>query len=123
MRIKQILAFLGAAAVSTAVLAAPAPVSVSADGNTVTVHGDASPVFHLTPGQAQDTNGAFKLDDGRVLRLTSHDRKVFMEVDGKREELLPLSRTEFVAARSGDRVALDEDAFAGTVTLTQSRSK
>jgi antitoxin (DNA-binding transcriptional repressor) of toxin-antitoxin stability system len=121
MRIKQILAFLGAAAVSTAVLAAP--VSVSADGNTVTVHGDTSPVYRLTPGQAQDTNGAFKLEDGRVLRLTNHDRKVFMEVDGKREELLPLSRTEFVAARSGDRVALDEEAFAGKVTLTQSHSK
>ena len=123
MHIKQILAFLGAAAVSTAVLAAPAPVSVSADGNTVTVRGDASPVYRLTPAQAQDTNGAFKLQDGRVLRLTSRDRKVYMEVDGKREELLPLSRTAFVAARSGDRVELEEDSFADTVTLTQSRSK
>ncbi|CAH0267401.1 hypothetical protein SRABI118_03390 [Massilia sp. Bi118] len=124
MRIKQVLAFIGAAAVSTLALAEPAaPVSVSADGSTVFVQGDPSPVFRLSPGQAEDTNGSFKLDDGRVLRLTSHQNKVFMEVDGKREQLLPLSRTEFVAKKTGARVELDEEAFAGKVTLTQLRAK
>jgi hypothetical protein len=123
MRIKQVLAFIGAAAVSTLALAEPAPVAVSADGNTVFVQGDPSPVFRLTPGQAEDTCGAFKLDDGRVLRLTSHQNKVFMEVDGKREQLLPLSRTEFVAKKSGARVELDEEAFAGKVKLTQLQGK
>jgi hypothetical protein len=44
-----------------------------------------------------------------------------MEVDGKREELLPVSRTEFVARDSGAQVALDGEAFAGTVRLTQFR--
>jgi ABC-type oligopeptide transport system substrate-binding subunit len=120
MRIKQVLAFLGAVAVSSLALAEPAaPVSVSADGSTVTVYGDASPVFRLKPGQAEDVTGAFRLEDGRVLRLTSYQNKVFMEVDGKRERLLPLSRTEFVASKSGARVALDEEAFAGNVKLTQ----
>ncbi|MGB9110667.1 MAG: hypothetical protein WCC39_18420 [Telluria sp.] len=123
MRIKQVLAFLGAAAVSSAVFAAPAPVSLSADGNTVTVHGDASPVHRLSPAQAEDTNGSFRLQDGRVLRLTSRYTKVYMEVDGKREELLPLSATEFVAAQSGDRVALDKADYAANVKLTQLRSK
>ena len=123
MRIQQVLAFFGAAAVSTAVLAAPAPVSVSADGSAVTVRGDTSRVIHLSPGQAADTNGSYRLADGRILRLTSRETKVFMEVDGKREELLPLSRTEFVAAESGARVALDESAFADEVTLTQFRRK
>jgi ABC-type Fe3+-hydroxamate transport system substrate-binding protein len=122
MRIKQVLAFLGAAAVSSAVLAAPAA-SVSADGNTVTVHGHSSRVVRLTPGQAEDAAGAFRLEDGRVLTLTSQRSKVFMEVDGKREQLLPLSRTEFVAANSGARVVLDEEAFAGKVHLTQFRNQ
>jgi hypothetical protein len=122
MRIQQVLAFLGAAAVSTLALAEPAlPVAVSADGGTVVVRGDASRVIHLTPGQAQGTNGSFRLDDGRTLRLTSRNSKVFMEVDGKREELLPVSPTEFVARDSGAQVALDEEAFAGTVRLTQFR--
>ena len=121
MRIQQVLAFLGAAAVSTLALAEPAlPAAASADG-TVVVRGDASRVIHLTPGQAQGTNGSFRLDDGRTLRLTSRYNKVFMEVDGKREELLPVSRTQFVARDSGAQVALDEEAFAGTVRLTQFR--
>ncbi|MGJ7914747.1 hypothetical protein ACI48D_04600 [Massilia sp. LXY-6] len=122
MRIKQVLAFLGAATVSTLALAEPAlPVAVSSDGNTVIVQGAASRMFHLTPGQAQDTNGVYKLEDGRQLKLTSHNSKVFMEVDGRREELLPLSRTDFVARDSGARVALDEEAFATNIQLTQFR--
>jgi hypothetical protein len=123
MRIKQVLAFLGAAAVSTAVFAAPAPVSVSDDGNIVTVHGDSSPLIRLTPGQAEDVTGSFRLQDGRVLRLTHQTNKVFMDVGGQREELLPLSRTEFVARKSGARVVLDNEAFAQNVSLTQFVSK
>jgi hypothetical protein len=120
MRIKQVLAFIGAAAVSTLALAEPAaPVSVSADGNTVFVQGDPSPVFRLSPGQAEDIGGSFRLDDGRMLRLTHHQNKVFMEMSGKREQLLPLSPTEFVAAKTGARVELDEEAFASKVTLTE----
>jgi hypothetical protein len=123
MRIKQVLAFLGAAAVSTAVFAAPAPVSLSGDGHTVTVHGDSSPVIRLTPGQAEEVAGSFRLQDGRVLRLTSQSNRVYMEVDGKREELLPVSRTEFVARQSGARVALDDESYAENVQLTQFLSK
>ena len=121
MRIKQVLAFIGAAAVSTLALAEPAPVAVSADGNTVTVYGNTSRLIHLTPGQAADATGSFKLKDGRMLRLTSRDSKMFMEVDGKREQLLPLSRTEFVAKNSGARVEIDEEAFPDNVQLTQYR--
>jgi hypothetical protein len=124
MRIKQVLAFIGAAAISTAAVstsafAAPAPVSVSEDGNIVTVHGNSSPVVRLTPGEAEDVAGAFKLQDGRVLRLTHQTNKVYMDVGGKREELLPLSRTEFVARKSGARVVLDNEVFAQKVSLTQ----
>jgi hypothetical protein len=87
----------------------------------VTAHGQSSQVVRLTSDQANDAAGAFMLQDGRRLTLTSERNKVFMEVDGKREELLPLSRTEFVAADSGSRVVLDEAPFAGNVRLTQFR--
>jgi hypothetical protein len=112
MRIKQVLAFLGAAAVSSLALA---------DSNTVVVQGKASPLVHLTTQQAQDATGSFRLDDGRTLRLTSHNNKVFMEVDGKREELLPVSQTRFVARGSGAELALDDLTFPQKVELTQYR--
>jgi hypothetical protein len=122
MRIKQILAFFGAAAVSTLALAGPAlPVDVSADGNTVFVQGNASPLVYLTPHEAEDATGSFKLDDGRTLRLTNHSNKLFMEVDGKREQLLPVSKTRFVARDSGAELALDELTFPQAVALTQFR--
>jgi hypothetical protein len=122
MRIKQVLAFLGAAAVSSLALAEPAaPVSVSADGNTVFVQGDASPLVRLSPGQAEDLQGSFRLDDGRMLKLSNHNSKVYMEVDGKREQLLPLSRTEFVASKSGARLKLDQPSFADEIHLVQFR--
>jgi hypothetical protein len=119
MRIKQILAFLGAAAVSTMALAEPAPVSVSTDGSSVTVHGDTSPVVRLTAAQADEVSGAFRLTDGRVLKLSNQNERVYMEVNGKREQLLPLSRTDFVARYSGARVVLDQESFSDKVTLTQ----
>jgi hypothetical protein len=118
MRIKQVLAFLGAAAVSTCALAEPAPISVSADGSTVVVQGNAIPVYHLAPSQAEEVSGAFKLEDGRMLKLTNWQNKVFMELGGEREELLPVSDTRFVAPRSGAQLALDRDSFADKVTLT-----
>ena len=121
MRIKQVLAFLGAAALSSMAFAEPAPVSASADGNTVYVQGDPSPIMRLSPNQAADVQGAFKLDDGRMLKLSNHNSKVFMEVDGHREELLPLSRTEFVAKKSGSRLTLDEPSLTDKIHLTQFR--
>jgi len=121
MRIKQVLAFLGAVAMSSAAFAEPAPVSVSADGNTVYVQGDPSPIMRLSASQLADLQGSFKLDDGRMLKLSNQNSKVFMEVDGHREELLPLSRTEFVAKHSGARLALDEPSFTDKILLTQFR--
>jgi hypothetical protein len=122
MRIKQVLAFLGAAAVSTLALAEAAPpVAVSADGGTVVVQGHASPLVRLSAGEAADAAGSFSLEDGRVLTLTSHNRKIYMEVDGKREELLPVSKTRFVARGSGAELALDTPRFPERVALTQFR--
>jgi hypothetical protein len=118
MQIKKVLAFLGAAAVSSWALAEPAPISVSADGSTVVVQGNPMPVYRLAPGQAEAVRGAFKLEDGRTLKLTNWQNKVFMELGGTREQLLPVSGTEFVAPRSGARLALEQEAFAGKVTLT-----
>jgi hypothetical protein len=120
MRIKHVLAFLGAAAVSTCAFAEPSlPASASADANTVIVQGGASPAVRLTPAEAHEANGSFLLDDGRVLTLSNRGSKVFVELDGKREELLPVSRTRFVARTSGDELAVSSPRFPETVKLTQ----
>lgn len=120
MRTKHVLLSLGAAALSTCALAGPSlPVSMSADGNTVTVRGAATPLVHLTPAEAQATNGSFQLEDGRVLTLSSRNGKVYMELDGRRDELLPVSPTRFVARGSGTELAMDQPEFPMTVALTR----
>jgi hypothetical protein len=122
MRIKPVLAFLGAAALSTCALAEPSlPVAAGADGSTVIVQGGATPLVRLTPAEAHFANGSFHLEDGRVLTLSNRGSRMFVELDGKREELLPVSRTRFVARTSGAELALDELEFPETVTLTQLR--
>jgi hypothetical protein len=116
---KQVLAFLGAAALSTCAFAAPAaPISVSADGNTVYVAGDATPVVHLTVAEAHEATGAFRLEDGRVLRLSSQSNKLYMELGGKRQRLIPVSRTSFVAPASGAQLELDDLRFPEKVSLS-----
>jgi hypothetical protein len=119
MRIKHILAFIGAAAVSTMALAAP--VSVSNDGSTVLVAGNASPLVRLTPNQVVDAQGSFRMTDGRTLTLTGQGRRMYMELDGKREELLPTSRTRFVGRDTGSELILDDLAFPDKVRLIQAR--
>lgn len=119
MRIKYVLAFIGAAAVSTMALAAP--VSVSDDGNTVIVAGTARPLRHLTAGEAENAQGFFRMEDGRVLTLKSRGRQMFMEFDGKREELLLTSRTRFVGRDTGAELTVDDLSFPDKVRLLQAR--
>ena len=126
MRIKHTLhtlAFLGAAALSACALAEPSlPVSVSADGNAVIVQGAATPLVRLSQADAHAANGSFLLDDGRVLTVSNRGRKMFVELDGKRDELLPVSHTRFVARTSGDQLAVDSPRFPETVKLTQMKA-
>ena len=61
------------------------------------------------------------MDGQHVLTLTSRNSKIFMEVDGKREELLAVSKTRFVARGSGAQLALDDLQFPDEVMLTQLR--
>jgi hypothetical protein len=119
MRIKHLLAFIGAAAASTMALAAPP--SVSDDGNTVYVAGNASPLIRLTQGEAESAIGSFRLEDGRILTLTHHGRRMFMEVDDKREELLATSKTHFVGRHSGAELTVDTLAYPDKVRLIESR--
>jgi DNA-binding beta-propeller fold protein YncE len=119
MRIKQVLAFLGAATASTMVLAAPAPVSVSEDGGTVYVAGNASRLVRLSEADATNAQGTFRLQDGRILRLTNRGRKMFMELEGQHQELLPTSRTHFVARHTGAELAVDDLHFPEQVSLTE----
>ena len=123
MRIQHVLAF-AAATLSVSAFADPSfNVSRSATANNVLVPGGASTnsLHRLSPADAERMQGAFRLEDGRVLTLTHQHDKLFVELDGKREELLPVGHKRFVARDSGTQVAFNQVPFADEVVVNQAR--
>lgn len=118
MRIPHVLAFIGAATLSLSACAEPTIAAVpAADANTVLVQASATP-YKPTPAEVQDIKGAFKLDDGRLMTVSNKRNKLFVELDGKREELVPLGENRFVTRDSGTVVAFNQLPFAHEVVLT-----
>jgi hypothetical protein len=124
MRIQHVLAFAAAATLSVSAFADPTfNVAPSATANSVLVQGGASAnsLHRLTPAEAEHMRGAFRLDDGRVLTVSNKRDKLFVELDGKTEELLPVGQNRFVARDSGTRVAFNQVPFADQVVLNAAR--
>jgi len=122
MRIQQVLAFIGAATLSVSAFAEPSiPPSQAASANTVTVQAGASMVSRMTPGEAQHMKGTFQLEDGRKLVLSNTNNRLFAELDGKREELIPAGQNRFVARDSGTRMTFDRVPFANDVVVSSAR--
>jgi hypothetical protein len=110
MRIKQVLVVAATAVFSAFAVAAPSiPAAINAAASSVEVR--------PAPMQADEIAGNFQLDDGRKLKLSNVNSRVYMELDGKREELVPVAQNRFVAKRSGTEVTLDQPA-ADRVRLT-----
>jgi hypothetical protein len=124
MRIQHVLAFAAAATLSVSAFAEPSfNVSPSNSANSVLVQGGAgaNSLHRLTPAEAEHMKGAFRLEDGRILTVTNKRNKLFVELDGKSEELLPVGQNRFVARGSGTRVAFNQVPYADRVVLDMAR--
>lgn len=119
MRIQHILAFAAAATLSLSACADPSIAPSAAATNQVMVQGTQAPFYHLTPDEAASMKGAFRLEDGRVMKVTNRSAKLFMELDGKREELMATGPNKFVSRQSGTSVAFNQLPFADEVTVNQ----
>jgi len=126
MRIQHVLGFAAAVALSAIACAEPSvPPSQAnlpaAPGNVVAVQGSALSAYRLPAGEARHMKGTFRLADGRTLVLTDSRNRLFAELDGKREELVPLGQNSFVARESGTRLAFDSVPFATEVVVSKTR--
>jgi hypothetical protein len=61
--------------------------------------------------EARWMRGTYNLDDGRVLRITNQRSRVFAEIDGRLEELVPVAERTFVTHDSGERLVFDQLPF------------
>jgi zona occludens toxin (predicted ATPase) len=121
MRKYHVLAFLGAAVLSVSACADPSIASSQAAANTVTVQGSGFSAQRLTPGEAEHMRGTFRLDDGRVMVLSTTRNRLFAELDGKREELVPRGQNSFSTRESGTRLTFDQVPFPNDVVVSTMR--
>lgn len=118
MRIAPVLAFIGAATLSLSALADSSIPPAVAAGNLASVQVNAAHTY-LSRGDAEHMRGTFELTDGRTITVTNKMNKLFVDLDGKREELVPVGATKFVTRDTGTRVAFDRVPYAAEVVVDQ----
>jgi hypothetical protein len=119
MQIQQALAFIGAATLSVSAFADPSIAPSLGGGNTESAQARSHTMYRLTKDEARHMRGAFQLADGRTMTVTNRLSKLYVELDGKVEELLPVGPKQFVTRDSGTRVAFNKVPFADEVVVDQ----
>lgn len=121
MRIHHVLAFAAAATLSLSAFADPAIPPAPNAANVVTIEAGNSAAFRLAPGEAQHMRGTFQLDDGRMLVLTDSGNRLYAQLDGKREQLVPKGQNRFLAKSTGTMLTFDRVPFATDVVVSSVR--
>ncbi len=121
MRIQHVLAFAAAATLSLSAFADPAIPPAPNAANVVTIEAGNSAAFRLAPGEAQHMRGTFQLDDGRMLVLTDSGNRLYAQLDGKREQLVPKGQNRFLAKSTGTMLTFDRVPFATDVVVSSAR--
>jgi hypothetical protein len=109
MRIAHVLTLAAAAAISFPASAADgiSAMASSADVST-TVPVTARSIYKLNRLDYQRVQGAYQLEDGRVLRVSTAYGKLFAELDGKRSEVLATGPNQFASRDDAVRVRFEQ---------------
>ena len=118
MRIAPLLAFIGAATVSLSAFADSSIPPAVAAGSLASVQVRAAHTY-LSKDDAEHMRGTFALTDGRTITVTNKQNRLFVDLDGKREELVPVAPKKFVTRDTGATVAFNQVPFADEVVVNQ----
>jgi hypothetical protein len=119
MRTFTLLAILGAAALSAPAFAAPAAITpAAASAALVAVQTIPGQHHALRQGDVDDVVGSYDLSDGRTLRVSYAQRKLFAEVGGSKTEIVPAGQRTFVSSNADMKLVFDQLPFANNVALT-----
>lgn len=119
MRILQVLAFVGAATLSMSAFADPSIAPSASAASNATAQLQPSMAYRLTKIDAERMRSSFLLTDGRTIKVTNRMSRLFVDLDGKREELVPVGQNQFVTRDSGARLTFNQVPFADEVVLNQ----
>lgn len=118
MRIVQALAFTALATLSLSAFADPSIAPSSATASAV-MDSSTHSAYRLTQDEAEHMRGSFRLTDGRMITVTNRMNKLYVELDGKREEMVPVAPKKFVTRDTGARIAFNQVPFADEVVVDQ----
>lgn len=113
MRLSAIALFAAATAVSFASSAAPQ----SSNGDVVEVRAAQPKKVYIDPTMYQRMQGAYRLDDGRVLRVTGKSRKLFADVGDGPLEIVHVGSDRFEAVGKDLSVRFEGGPYPHTLYL------
>lgn len=113
MRLSAIALFAAFAAVSFTSSAAP---QTTAD-DVVEVRAAQPKKVYIDPTMYQRMQGAYKLDDGRVLHVTGKSRKLYADLGDGPQEIVHVGSDRFEAVGKDLSVRFDGGPFPHTVHL------
>lgn len=112
MRLKHIALFAAAAIASLSAGAAPQ----SAD-EVVEVRPAKVTRVYLEPAMKARMQSTYKLEDGRVLRVTGNARKLFADLGNGKTEIVHVGGHRFEALGQDFHLRFEKDNFADTVVV------
>lgn len=115
MRIAHVLTLIGAAAVSFSAAAAPA---ANTDTGTSQVAVTASAYHKPTEGDLAGLQGAYSLADGRTLRVSSSQNRLYAELGDTRTEILAIGPNKFASRNDSLRVTFDDGDYPNNVVVS-----
>lgn len=122
MRIAHVLTLAAAAAVSFSASADDGiSTSTSSAAVSTTVPVTARSIYKMNRLDYQRLQGAYQLQDGRVLHVSTAHGKLYAELDGKRSEVVATGPNQFASRDDAVRVRFDQVSAAGEVAVSVPR--
>lgn len=74
-------------------------------------------MYRPTVDEARYTRGEYALDDGRSLKVTSERYRLYANLDGKVDEMVPVAENTFVTRDGSTRIVFDRVPLPSQVTV------
>jgi hypothetical protein len=78
-----------------------------------------SPVYKLSRFDYDGVQGTYALEDGRHLRVTARQRKLFAEIGSTIAEIVPVAQNRFATRDDSLRVTFDQIPYATEVRVSE----
>ena len=120
MRTSTLLTFLGAVSLSASAFAAPASVTPDASSSALvsvqTIHG---PSRMLSASEVAGLSGDYALSDGKVMRVSFEQHKLYAEIGDSKAQLVPAGTNTFVSRDDSLKLEFNQVPFATDVALSR----